>query len=127
MQSYDLELMEIHLQNEKLARSINELQSMLLTKSETLNKEFYTLEECANLKGGAKTSTFLTARFMLPGCGMKQFEYYICGRLSFKKEDVLNWLVVDDKSYREYAKACGVKVIPEKYLKLIEKAERRGA
>ena len=35
----------------------------------------------------------------------------------------MRWLKVTDADYLEYAKSCGVTILPEKYVRLAEKAK----
>ena len=59
MNNFDLELKTIQLQNEKLLRELEEVQKKLeAVQPQTENvKEFYTLEECWQLKGGCSLNT----------------------------------------------------------------------
>lgn len=120
----DLEVKTLQIQNEKLFRAIEEVQSLLQNPEEQnlLVKEFYTIEDCAKLKGGAALNTYKASRFLLPGCGNSKYAAYIAGRLCFPKEEVIRWLKVTDAQYLDYAKECGITIIPEKFLKLAKKA-----
>ena len=124
MQNFDLELQEIKLQNERLHRELSEIQKILEKPDEkvTFEKEYYTIEDCAGIKGGAALNTYKCNRFLLPGCGNPKFQVYIAGRLCFPREEVMKWIKFSDANYLEYAKECGVTVIPEKYIKMAQKA-----
>lgn len=127
MQMFDLEIQELKLQNERLLREIAEVHKMLQfpKENETTCKEFYTIEDCAELKGGAALNTFKSNRFLLPGCGNPKYSVFIAGRLAFPKEEVMRWLRISDADYLEYAKECGVTVVPEKYIRLALKAKKK--
>lgn len=88
-------------------------------------KEFYTVEDCAEMKSGAALNTYKTNRFLLPGCGNPRYSAYIAGRLCFPREEVMKWLRISDAEYLDYAKECGVTVVPEKYLRLSQKAKEK--
>ena len=93
MNNFDLELKTIQLQNEKLLRELEEVQKKLETvQPQTENvKEFYTLEECWQLKGGCSLNTLKTNAFLRVGCGNSRYSRYIGGRLCFPKEEVFRW------------------------------------
>lgn len=122
--NFDLELKEIQLQNEKLSRSVTEILKFLEHPEErkAMDKEFYTIEDCALLKGGAALNTFKANRFYLPGCGNPKFDCYVAGKLCFQKKEVLKWLKYSDADYAEYAKECGIPVVPEKYERMARRA-----
>ena len=122
--SLDLDVKELQIQNQKLLRAIEEVQEMLSIPSNehSLAKEFYTVEDCAELKGAAALNTYKSNRFMLPGCGNPKYSVFILGRLAFPHDVVMRWLKVTDSDYLEYAKECGVSVVPEKYVRLAKKA-----
>ena len=113
----ELEFRELHLQNQKLQLALNELKKLILESSSAsvFNKEFYTPEECAQIKGAAATSTFRCARFMLPGAGSPKYEAHVLGRLAFPRSEVIRWATVCDEDYEEYARSCGVTVIPPRF------------
>jgi len=124
MQNYDLDLKQIQIQNERLFRELEEIQKILSMPEDRVvfEKEFYTVEDCASLKGGAALNTYKCNRFLLPGCGNPKYSAYIAGRLCFPREEVMKWLKVSDAEYLAYAKDCGITVIPEKYLRMSKKA-----
>ena len=126
-QNYDLDLQLIQNQNERLIRQVAELHRMLESpKEKTIaTKEFFTVEDCAELTGGAALNTYKCNRFLLPGCGNPKFSVFIAGRLAFPRNEVMKWLKISDADYIEYAKECGVTVVPEKYIKLATKAQQR--
>ncbi len=126
--NFDLELKAIQLQNERLLRELTEVHKILeMPKQQPqYSKEYYTVEDCAEMKGGAALNTFRANRFLLPGCGNPKFSVFIAGRLAFPKAVVLRWLKISDANYLEYAKECGVTVVPEKYLRLVQKAKQKG-
>ncbi len=125
--NFDLELKSIQLQNERLLRELAEVHKILELPSEQNKtvKEFYTVEECAELKGGAALNTYKSNRFMLPGCGNPKYSVFILGRLAFPHDVVMRWLKVSDSEYLDYAKECGVTVVPEKYIRLAQKARQK--
>jgi hypothetical protein len=126
MKNFDLELKEIQLQNEKLIRELAEVHQLLATvvPQNENKKEFYTIEECAIMKGGAALNTYkASARWLLPGAGNPKYASYIGGRLCFHRDVVLEWLHITDADYPEYARRCGIIVIPEKYARLSQKAQ----
>ena len=125
--NFDLELKAIQLQNERLLRELAEVHKMLEIPAQQplYSKEYYTVEDCAELKGGAALNTYKANRFLLPGCGNPKFSVFIAGRLAFPKEEVLRWLKISDANYLEYAKECGVTVVPEKYIRLAQKARQK--
>lgn len=127
MQNFDLELKEIQLQNEKLLRELVEVHKILESPEakKELSKAYYTIEDCAEMKGGAALNTYKTNRFMLPGCGNPKYSVSILGRLAFPRDEVLKWLKVPDSEYLDYAKECGVSVVPEKYQRLARKAQEK--
>ncbi|MBR4321791.1 hypothetical protein [Treponema sp.] len=124
--NFDLDLRSIQLQNERLLRELTEVHKLLESSEEKtiVSKEFYTIEDCAELKGGAALNTYKSNRFMLPGCGNPKYSVFILGRLAFPHKEVMRWLKVSDSEYLDYAKECGVSVIPEKYLRLSHKARQ---
>ena len=125
MKNFDLELKEIQLQNEKLIRELEEVHRLLNSvQPQTENqKAFLTIEECAIMKGGAALNTYKANRLLLPGAGNPKYASYIGGRLCFHREVVLEWLHVTDADYVEYARRCGITIIPEKYARLAKKAK----
>lgn len=128
----DLEVKEIQLQNQKLIRVIDEIhdqiQILLMTKKEETkidSKEFYTLEETWQLKGGCSLNTIKANPFLRVGCGNPKYARYIGGRLCYPRSEVLRWLrITDGPDYLEYARECGVTVIPEKLQKITKKATK---
>lgn len=123
----DLELRAIQLQNERLMRELIEVHKMLETSKQqpVYSKEYYNVEDCAEMKGGAALNTYKANRFLLPGCGNPKFAVFIAGRLAFPKDVVKKWLKVCDSDYLDYAKECGVSVVPEKYIRLVQKAQQK--
>lgn len=128
MKNFDLELKEIQLQNEKLIRELAEVHKLLETvvPQSKNEKEFLNVEECARMKGGAALNTYkASARWLLPGAGNPQYASYIGGRLCFARDVVMEWLHVTDADYVEYARRCGITIIPEKYARLAQKAKEQ--
>lgn len=127
MKNFDLELKEIQLQNEKLIRELAEVHQLLATvvPQNENKKEFYTIDECASMKGGAALNTYKAHRVLLPGAGNQKYASYIGGRLCFARDVVEEWLHVTDAEYPEYAHSCGITIIPEKYLYLAKKAKEK--
>lgn len=125
--NFDLEFQALQLQNEMLRRDIAEVHKMLEhpIQKTLYSKEYYTVEDCAEMKGGAALNTYKANRFLLPGCGNPKFAVFICGRLSFPKQEVLKWLRFSDANYLDYAKECGVTVVPDKYLRMFQKARQK--
>jgi len=125
MNNFDLELKTIQLQNEKLLRELEEVQKKLeAVQPQTENvKEFYTIEDCWRMKGGCALNTLKTNRTLLPGAGSRKYSAFVGGRLCFPREEVMRWLKVTDADYLEYARSCGVTILPEKYVRLAEKAK----
>lgn len=124
MNTFDLDLKEIQIQQEKMLRGVEEILEILKSADPKADatKEYYTIEECAAMKGGAALNTYKTSRFMLPGCGNPKYSVTILGRLAFPRDEVLKWLKVTDADYLGYARECGVPVVPEKYRRMAEKA-----
>ena len=127
MKNLDLEIKEIQLQNEKLIRELAEVHQLLNSvQPQTENqKEFYTIEECASMKGGAALNTYKANRLLLPGAGNPQYVSYIGGRLCFARNVVDEWLHITDADYPEYARRCGVSILPEKFAVLAKKAKEK--
>lgn len=126
--NFDLELKSIQLQNEKLFRELEEVRKLLEKPEEktSIIKEFYTLEECWQMKGGCSLNTLKANAFLRVGCGNPKYSRYIGGRLCYPKNEVLRWLTIcDGPEYIAYAQSCGVSVIPEKYLRLAQKAFKK--
>ena len=125
MNSLDLDMKQLQLQNERLFREVEEIQRILTMpeKKESFEKQFYTIEDCAGLKGGAALNTYKCNRFLLPGCGNPKFSVFIAGRLCCPREEVMKWVKVSDAGYLDYAKECGITVIPDKYVRLVHKAQ----
>ena len=77
------------------------------------------------MKGGCSLNTLKANAFLRVGCGNPKYSRFIGGRLCFPKDEVFRWLkITDGPEYLEYAKSCGIKIIPEKYLRLSQKARR---
>ncbi|MGP1427480.1 MAG: hypothetical protein ACTTKB_04595 [Treponema sp.] len=74
--------------------------------------EWVTLEIACKLKGGGAFLTYKTKPFLQPCCGTNFC--YVCGRKSWNKQDVIEWLSVTDHSLKIYAQKYGV-TIPENY------------
>ncbi len=127
MKNLDLEIKEIKLQNEKLIRELAEVHELLNSvQPQTENqKKFYTIEECASMKGGAALNTYKANRLLLPGAGNPQYASYIGGRLCFARAVVDEWLLITDAEYPEYAMRCGVSILPEKFKILAKKAKEK--
>lgn len=126
MRNLDLELRSLQLQTERVLNELTEVHELLgelAPKKE--QREFYTVEECARMKGGASLNTYKTNRFLLPGCGNPQYSVYVGGRLCFPQAEVQRWLSVTDAEYLNYAGECGITVIPEKFQRLTQKAQRK--
>lgn len=122
----DLELRSIQLQTERVLNELSEVHELLgeLTPKKE-QREFYTVEECARMKGGASLNTYKTNRFLLPGCGNPRYAVYVGGRLCFSQAEVQRWLSVTDAEYLNYAGECGITIIPEKFQRLAQKAKQK--
>lgn len=122
----DLELRSLQLQTERVLNELTEVHELLGGISpQKKQREYYTVDECAQMKGGASLNTYRTNRFLLPGCGNPQYSVYVGGRLCFPQAEVQRWLSVTDAEYLEYAGECGIKIIPEKYQRLALKAKQK--
>ena len=75
------------------------------------------------MKGGAALNTYKAHRILLTGAGNQKYASYIGGRLCFSHDIVMQWLRVTDVDYPEYAKKCGVSILPEKFKILAKKAK----
>lgn len=79
----------------------------------TLNiPEWVTLENACKLKGGGALQTYKTKLFLQPCCGTNYS--YVCGRKSWNKQDVIEWLSITDSHLKTYAERYGV-TIPASY------------
>lgn len=127
MKNLDLEIKEIQLQNEKLLRELAEVHELLngAKPQNEKTKQYYTIEECASMKGGAALNTYKANRLLLPGAGNPQYASYIGGRLCFSRDVVMQWLHVTDADYPDYAQRCGVSILPEKFAILAKKAKEK--
>lgn len=70
--------------------------------------EWITLETAVKLKGGGALETYKTSLFLQPCCGTNSAS--VCGRKSWKKSDVLEWLEITDHNLKSYADRFGVKL-----------------
>lgn len=70
--------------------------------------ENITLELAAELKGGCSFNTY-KSRYHLQPCGGTN-SIRVGGRKCWRKQDVLDWLSVDDSKLDEYLKRFGVTV-----------------
>lgn len=124
--NFDLELKSIQLQNEKLSREVIAIRELLEKPDEkaSFEKEYYTIEECALMKGGAAVSTYKSSRILLPGAGNPKYSVNICGRICFPRSVVLDWIKVDDSRLLDYIRSCGISenLIPERFKQLAKKA-----
>jgi len=73
MDNFDLELQHIQLQNEKAVRKLGEIHTILkqMQNKKSYEKEFYTIEECAKLKGGAALNTYKANGFCFPAAAIR--------------------------------------------------------
>ncbi|MGP1522648.1 MAG: hypothetical protein ACTTKC_05025 [Treponema sp.] len=76
--------------------------------------EWITLETAVKLKGGGALETYKTSLFLQPCCGTNSAS--VCGRKSWKKSDVIEWLEITDHTLKSYADRFGV-TIPAHYVK----------
>lgn len=127
MKNFDLELKQIQLQNEKLIREVAEVHKMIatVTPQPEIQKEFYNVDECAQMKGGCSILTYKQNRTLLPGAGNPKYASYVGGRLCFSRDLVVEWLNVTDDAYPEYARKYGVTLLPEKFMRLAQKAKNQ--
>lgn len=70
--------------------------------------EFITLELAAKLKGGASFSTYKSRYYLQPCAGTNSVK--VGGRKCWRKQDVFDWLEVDDSRLNDYAAKFGVTV-----------------
>lgn len=83
---------------EDIKSEIKELKE-LLTKP-TLTKEWFTDEDCWNLKGGGTLSTYRSNRFYQCKGGIP--DGYVGGRKVWNKKSVEEWLPLTDEDLAEY-------------------------
>ena len=117
MNELDLDIQSLNIQCERILRSIEEVkkqQNKLAQYKEEL-PAWINIEQAAKLKGGGALETYKTNTFLQPCCGSNSSR--VLGRKCWRREDVIEWLLVDDSLLEEYAKKCGVPV-PEKYMKM---------
>ncbi len=88
MTEEDLERRELRLQVEWLKDGIAAIRNKLDNPhmNDVWIKEYYTIEECAERKGGCALQTLKSQRWLLPGCGNPKFSAYVGGRLCFPRE-----------------------------------------
>jgi hypothetical protein len=79
--------------------------------------DWINLETAVSLKGGPAYQTYRTKLFLQPCCGRNYQS--VGGRKCWRREDVLDWLVITDSGLKAYAEKWKVP-IPENY-------ERRSA
>ncbi len=125
----DLDLREILLKEERTARDVKEMKESineLLSKidSRSAVPEWLNLEQVAALKG-VNFNTIKTCSYLRPGAGNPKMQRYCGGRLVFHRDTVvLPWLSVTDEKLEDYLiNVCGIKNIPDKFLKKIRKAK----
>lgn len=92
--------------------------SYLMTQMERLPKEppqnekplpeNITLELAAELKGGCSFNTYKSRYYLQPCGGTNSVK--VGGRKCWRKQDVLDWLSVDDSKLDEYLKRFGVTI-----------------
>ena len=125
--NFDLDLKGMELQIEKMTRQLGELTKQVEVQKEQNepSKEFYTINEIAAMKGGCALNTVRANKFLQVGCGNPKYSVYIAGRLAFPRKAVERWLRVTDADLLDYAKECGITVIPEKYKRLALKAQAK--
>ena len=70
--------------------------------------EYITIDLAAELKGGASANTYKTRYFLQPCAGTNSVK--VGGRKCWRKQDVLEWLEIDDSHLEEYAAKYGVKI-----------------
>ena len=108
---YQFEVLDL-----KISQAINLLKE---TKEDSLRANFYqtipewvNIETACKLKGGGAVGTYKTKLFLQPCCGTNY--RYVCGRKSWRKNDVIEWLSVTDCRLKTYAEKYGV-TIPANY------------
>lgn len=74
--------------------------------------EWVTLETACKLKGGGALGTYKSKLFLQPCCGTNYS--FVCGRKSWNKQDIIEWLSITDRHLKNYAEKYGV-TIPANY------------
>ncbi|MEL5718728.1 hypothetical protein [Treponema pedis] len=74
--------------------------------------EWVNIETACLLKGGGALETYKTKLFLQPCCGTNY--RYVCGRKTWRKEDVIEWLSITDNNLKPYAERFGV-TLPANY------------
>ena len=77
---------------------IQELKKLVLVAE--LKKHWYTLEECAALKGGGALNTYKSIRFYQPKGGIPDGR--VSGRKVWSRETVAEWLPITDDELPKY-------------------------
>ena len=77
---------------------MQELKKLILIAE--LKKQWYTLEECAELKGGGALNTYKSIRFYQPKGGIPDGR--VSGRKVWSRETVAEWLPITDDELPRY-------------------------
>ena len=85
---------------ENFNEQLNKINNFINCCTDNLNREWYTDEECWNLKGGGSLKTFRSCRYYQPKGGIPDAK--VCGRKVWSKETVAEWLRVTDDQLDEY-------------------------
>jgi hypothetical protein len=102
----------------KITIALNEMKEEIHTKSKYDElPEWINIDLAARLKGGCSLDTIKNRLFLQPCCGTNYKS--IGGRKCWRKDDVVQWIDIDDSGLKTYAEKYGVS-IPENY-------ERRSA
>jgi hypothetical protein len=118
MNTMELILQGFTIELSKITIAINEMKEAVQTKSKYDElPEWITIDMAAKLKGGCSLDTVKNRLFLQPCCGTNYKS--IGGRKCWKKDDVIQWIDIDDSGLKIYAEKYGVS-IPENY-------ERRSA
>lgn len=115
-EKYTLQVLELKLTAslELLEQIATEQKTLSYEKSLAKMPEWITLEKAHELKGGGALNSYKSNRFLQPCCG--QNARFVCGRKSWHKTDVIEWLEITDSKLKSYAEKFGVK-IPKTYEK----------
>ncbi len=91
-----------------------EQKNLSYEKSLNALPEWVNLEMAHKLKGGGALGTFKKMQCLQPCCGTNS--KIVCGRKSWNKRDVIEWLSITDHDLKNYAERFGV-TIPKTFEK----------
>lgn len=86
---------------------LSKIEEMPMGGGEKPIPEWLTLEECVPLKGGAALNTVKSKPWLQPCAGKNSKK--VGGRKCWQKEDVFEWLKIDDEKLDEYCARWGIK------------------